>query len=263
VDKELVIVVPTDAAAYAVVNALKGLDSDGSIELYSSTVIAKSKDGTLTTKAKETRELLAPVGTALGLSTGALIGLLAAAGPVGAAIGAAAGGAVGFGGDLAYSGFVGDFVHDVVARLQPGYYAVCASVWEDWSAPVDLAVAPFGAVVLRQPTDDIVVAQIRADVRALEEELTHLDAEIARAESDAKAKLETRRNELLAKQAAQRERLQKRANALQQSWEARIASIKRKVSDAKADAKARHEQHKEKLSRFAAQQKEAFQELFA
>jgi len=115
-DKELAIVVPTEAAAYEVVHALKGLDDEGSIELYSSTVVVKTASGALTVKDKD--HLRGGWATALGLSTGALIGLLA--GPVGVAVGAAIGGAAGLGEDLAYSGFAGDFVQDVAARLLPG-----------------------------------------------------------------------------------------------------------------------------------------------
>src|SRR5271165_5854691 len=131
-DKQLVIVVQNEMAAYDVVKALKALDDEGSIELYSSTVLVKAADGSLS--VKDSRDLRGPWGTVLGLSTGALIGLLA--GPLGAAVGAAVGGAAGLGGDLAYSGFVGDFVQDVAAGLAPGGHAVVASVWEDWTVPV-------------------------------------------------------------------------------------------------------------------------------
>ena len=258
-DKEIVIVVPTEAAGYEVVRALKALDDEGSIELYSSTVIGKKADGAM--EIKDTRHLRGAWGTVLGLSTGALIGLLA--GPVGVAVGATIGGAAGLGGDLAYSGFAGDFVHDVSARLQPGGYAVCASVWEDWMAPIDVAVSPFGATVFRQATDDVVVAQIRAEMQALGEERAHLEAEIAHATGQAKGKLEARRAELRAKQAAQRDRLQKRASKLEESWEAKIASIKEKAASAKAEVKSRHQQHVEKLARFAAAQRDAFHQLFA
>ena len=154
-------------------------------------------------------------------------------------------------------------MRDVATRLEPGHYAVCASVWEDWAVPVDVAVAPFGAVVSRQGTDDVVMAQIRSDMQALKEEQAHIEAEIAHAQGEVKAKLEVRRNELRAKQVAQRERLQKRVNQLQQSWDAKIDSVKKKAAEAKAAAKARHQEHAEKLSRFAAAQKESFRELFS
>ena len=176
-NKEIVIVVPTEVAAYEVVKALKGLDAEGSIELYASNVVVKTPSGGITIKDKE--HIRGPWGTLLGASTGALIGLLA--GPVGAAVGAAVGGAAGLGGDLAYSGFVGDFVQDVAARLAPGGHAVVASVWEDWTVPVDVAVAPFAVGgVFRQSTDDIVTAQIRSELQTMKEEAQHLDAEISR-----------------------------------------------------------------------------------
>src|SRR5277367_3689707 len=105
-DREIVIVVPTEEAAYEVVKSLKALDEEATIELYSSTVIVKTADGAI--GIKDSRHPRGPWGTMLGVSAGALIGLLA--GPVGAAVGAAVGGAAGLGDDLAYSGFVGTFV---------------------------------------------------------------------------------------------------------------------------------------------------------
>src|SRR5690242_19221162 len=164
-DREIVFVVPTDAASYEVLTALKALDDEGSIELYSATIVTKGADGTVS--VKDSKDFRGPWGTALGVSTGELIGLLA--GPAGMAIGATFGGLIGLDADLAYSGFDGDFVRDVSAKLQPGMHAVCASVWEDWNVPIDVAVAPFEAVVFRQATDDVVVARIRADMKALEE----------------------------------------------------------------------------------------------
>jgi uncharacterized membrane protein len=251
-DKEIVIVVPTEAAAYEVVRALKGLDDEGSIELYASTVVVKAANGAITINDEE--DVRGPWGTALGLSTGALIGLLA--GPVGSLAGAAIGGTAGLGGDLACSGFA--------SRLQPGAHAVVASVWEDWTVPVDVAVAPFAAgLVFRQSTDDVAAAQIRAAWEAVKEEEAHLDAEIAHATGEAKAKLEGQRNALRAKQAAQKERLNRRVAKLEESWDAKIASIKEKTAAAKTEAKVRHQKHTEKLSRFAAAQKASLHELFA
>jgi uncharacterized membrane protein len=257
-DREIVIVVPTEAQAYGVVKALEALDDEGSIELYSSTVVAKSAEGDV--QIKDARDLRGPVGTALGLSAGALIGLLG--GPVGAAMGAAIGGVAGLGGDLAYSGFSGDFVQEVSTQLRPGAYAVCVSVWEDWKVPIDAAVLPFGGAVFRQSTEDMIVTQIRGEMQALEDEQDHLDDEIARKTGEAKAKLEAKREELRSKQEARRERLQQRAQELQTDWDAKIASIKAKAASAKADARTRHQRHMEKLDRFAAEQKQSFKQLF-
>lgn len=258
-DKEIVFVIPTETAGHELLAALRALDDEGTIELYSATVVAKGADGAVS--VKDTTHIKAPWGTALGLTTGALIGLIA--GPFGVTVGAIVGGMFGLDADLAYSGFSGDFVRQVSDRLKPGMHAVCASVWEDWTVPIDAAVAPFGAVVFRQATDDVVIAQIRADMKALEEEAVHVEGEIARAKGDAKAKVEAKREEVRAKQAEQRERLRKRAQALQERWEAQIATIQEKAASAQAEAKARHQQHLQKLDQFAVAQKESFKQLFA
>ena len=107
------------------------------------------------------------------------------------------------------------------------------------------------------------VAQIRAEMHSLDEEMAHLQAEIARSSDSTKAKLVAKREELRAKRETQRDRLAQRAGQMQVNREAKIASIKRKAQSAKAEAKAQHEQHVEKLGRFAALQKRSFHELFA
>jgi len=257
-DKALVIVESSERAAFTALEALKRLDADGTIELYAATIIGKESDGRVTIKAP--MDATAGIGTAVGMSMGALIGLLA--GPAGAVAGAAIGGAAGAAGDLTYSGFASGFVHQVAKRMSPGMFAVCASVWEDWSEPVDFVVEPLGGVVFRQAADDAAEAQIRADMMALEEAEADLDAQIAQASDEVKGKLMAKREEIKAKRRAERERLEKRANELQARTQEKIASLRQKVSTASAKAKARHEAHAKKLARFAEEQKAAFKELF-
>jgi hypothetical protein len=165
-------------------------------------------------------------------------------------------------GEVAYSGLAGNFVREVGARLEPGKSAVCASVWEDWTVPIDVAVAPFSGDVFRQATDDVAVAQLRSEMQALKDERAHVDAEIARSAGEAKLKLQVKADELRLRQDAQRDRLRQRANELQKSWEAKLARIEQKASGARAEARARHEQHREKLARFAADQNASLQTLF-
>ena len=271
-DKEIVIVVPNETAGYEVVKALKALDDEGSIELYASTVIFKADNGTFT--VKDDHRLRAPRAAALAVSTGALLGLLggpialAAGATAGAAAGAAAagaavGGAAAIGGDLTYSGFAGELVRTVAASLQPGSYAVLASVSEDWTVPVDSAIAPYGTAVFRQATDDVVVAQIKADWQSMNDELDHIEAEIDKAVGDEKTKLMAKRDELRMKQKAEREKLEARVRKLRESWDAKIASVKAKADMAEARAAARHAEHARKLSQFAAAQKKALHDLFA
>jgi uncharacterized membrane protein len=275
-DKEIVIVVPNETAGYEVVKALKALDDEGSIELYASTVIFKADNGTFT--VKDEHRLRAPRAAALAVSTGALLGLLggpialaagatagaaAGAAAAGAAVGGTVGGAAAIGGDLTYSGFAGEFVRTVAASLQPGSYAVLASVSEDWTVPVDSAIAPYGTVVFRQATDDVIVAQIKADWQSMNDELDDIEAEIDKAVGDEQSRLMAKRDELCMKQKAEREKVEARARKLQESWDAKIANVKAKADMAEARAAARHAEHARKLSQFAAAQKKALHDLFA
>ena len=257
-DKELVIIVPSEGAAYSVLTALEALDDDGSIELYGATVVVRTPDGRI--DIKDARGNRGPWGTAIGTSLGALVGLLG--GPVGVAVGAALGAGVGVATDLAYTGFPGDFVHDVSKTLANGSYAVLASVWEDWMIPVDFAVAPYGATVLRQSTDDVSAAQLKAEDQALRNEWASFEAAVASAKGDAKAELEAHRSKLRAKQQASRVKMKARVTAMQNSWNAKISSIQDKAKRATADARTRHQHHHDKLAKFAAEQKASFDELF-
>lgn len=257
-DQEIVIIVSNQEIADQVVRTLKALDDEGSIELYVTNVVTKTSERV--ERIADARHMHPSVSAALGATAGALIGFLG--GPGGAAIGAAIGGYAGVAGDIAYTGLSSDFVHDVAKSLPEGGCAVIASVWEDWSVPLDNAMKPYGGVVFRQMTDDVIIAQIRAHVRMLEGEDEHLETEIAKAKGDAKTELLAQREVLHERQAAQRERLRARANRLEAEWNARIESIRAKNQAMSAEAKQRRELHLHKLSRFVDLQKKSFRELF-
>ncbi|GMV16085.1 MAG: hypothetical protein AMXMBFR56_43090 [Polyangiaceae bacterium] len=274
-DKEILVVVSSEAAAYEVVRAFEALDREGTIELHSFTVTFKADSGTFT--AKEERRLRSPGTVALATSTGALLGLLggpialaagatagaaAAAAAAGVAVGGTMGGTAAVGGDLTYSEFASELLRPVVASLKPGSYVVAASIYEDSTGPVDAAVAPHGTVVFRQATDDVVVAGIKADWQAMNDALDRIEAEIDRSVGEEKAKLLAKRDELLMEQNAGRAALEARVRLLQESWDHEIANVKAKADAAEARAAARHAEHARKLSRFVATQKRALHDLF-
>ena len=72
-DKMIVVVFDNEKKAYEGSKALKDLHAEGSITLYASAVIAKDADGKVTVKQAADQ---GPLGTAVGLVTGSLIGLL-------------------------------------------------------------------------------------------------------------------------------------------------------------------------------------------
>jgi uncharacterized membrane protein len=126
----LVAVFDTEAAAFEGLSALKDLHREGAITLYATAVIAKDASGTVSVKQSADP---GPVGGALGMLTGSLLGLLA--GPVGVAVGAWAGGLTGLLFDLARSGIGADFLDEVSQALTPGKVALLAEVEEPWVTP--------------------------------------------------------------------------------------------------------------------------------
>src|SRR6185369_345427 len=120
-NKMLVAVFTNEADAYKGVNALKDLHNSGDITLYASSVIVKDRTSSVSVKQSDDE---GPIGTALGLLTGALVGLLG--GPVGAAAGAYVGGLGALLYDVNQSGVDYQFVDDVSEVLLPGRAAVIA-----------------------------------------------------------------------------------------------------------------------------------------
>jgi len=72
-DKMIVVVFDSEIKAYEGSKALQELQEEGSINLYAKAVIARDASGKVTVKQQGD---MGPVGTAVGLLTGSLIGLL-------------------------------------------------------------------------------------------------------------------------------------------------------------------------------------------
>ena len=235
-DKMIVVIFDNEKKAYEGVKALKDLDAEGSITLYASAVIAKDADGKVTVKQAADQ---GPLGTAVGLITGSLIGLLG--GPVGVALGASAGT---FGGvlyDLAKVGVGEDFLSEVGQQLKPGKVAVVAEVWEEWVMPIDTSMEAAGGVVFRRARGEVLDSQIERDAAALKAEVADLKAEHARAHKEAKAKLQAKISAAKAKLQAAQDRAKAAGEATKREMEAKIKSLKKQVAKAQGDAKAKVE----------------------
>lgn len=169
----------TETAAFEGLSALKDLHRDGDITLYASAVIVKDKTGKMSIKQAAED---GPVGTALGLLTGGLIGILG--GPAGMAIGATLGGFTGFLFDLDQSGIGATFLDDVSRTLTPGKAAVLVELDESWTTPVDTRLHELGGVVFRRLRAEVVEDQLvresaafQADMKALQADLKQSIAE--------------------------------------------------------------------------------------
>jgi uncharacterized membrane protein len=235
-DKMLVVVFDSEVKAYEGSRALQELQNEGSINLYAKAVIARDASGKVTVKQQGD---MGPVGTAVGLLTGSMIGLIG--GPVGLAIGAYAGTVGGLIYDMANLGVGADFLSEVEESLLPGKAAVVAEVWEEWTLPVDARMEALGGVVFRRMRGEVVDAQIERDVAALEAEIAELEAERDQATGEARAKLQAKVDAAKARLQAKQDEIQARIEASKQEAEAKIKSLQEQAANARGERKARLE----------------------
>lgn len=235
-DKMIVVVFDSELKAYDGSRALLELQNEGSINLYAKAVIARDASGRVTVKQQGD---MGPVGTAVGLFTGSLIGLIG--GPVGVAIGAGVGMSGGVLYDLVHLGVSEDFLSEVEKSLLPGKAAVVAEVWEEWTLPVDTRMEALGGVVFRRASVDVVDEQIERDVQALHAELAELKAERDQVTGEARAKLQSKVEAAKAKMKAQQDAIQARIESSQEEMEAKIKSLEEQAAKESGARKAKRE----------------------
>jgi len=184
-NKMLVGVFDSEAAAFEGLSALKDLHRGGDITLYSSAVIAKDKNGKV-----EVRQAAdpGPVGTAVGLLTGTLIGILA--GPAGLAVGASLGGLAGLVFDVNKSGVDVTFLDDVSKALTSGKFAVLAEIEENWTTPVDTRLHKLDGIVFRRLRGEVVADQLMRESAAFEADLKSLNDDLKQAAAENRAAIQ-------------------------------------------------------------------------
>jgi uncharacterized membrane protein/sporulation protein YlmC with PRC-barrel domain len=235
-DKMIVVVFDSEVKAYEGSKALQALQEEGSINLYAKAVIARDASGKVAIKQEGD---MGPVGTAVGMLTGGLIGLIG--GPVGVAIGAYAGTVGGMFYDLAHLGIGEDFLYEVEKSLLPGKAAVVAEIWEEWTLPVDTRMETLGGVVFRRTSVEVVDEQIERDVAALDAELAELKAERDQATGEARAKLQAKMDAAKAKLQTTQDAIQARIDSSQKETDAKIKSLQEQAAKESGERKAKRE----------------------
>jgi uncharacterized membrane protein len=235
-NKLLVAVFDTEAAANTGLNALRTLHAAGDITLYATAVIAREASTAIVVKKPM---ITRAIGTFSGLAVGSLIGLLG--GPVGMAIGAVTGTVAGAVRDFWAAGVGLDFIEVASQHLKPGNVALLAEIEEEWVIPVDLALEAAGGHVFRRSRSELGEAHYQHDVTALKAEINELEAEASQAGEAAKAQLLTK--VAVAKTALDSalHRGQQRLDALKQEADDKAESLRLQLSLAKSDARVRIE----------------------
>ena len=199
----IVAVFGTEDAAAKGLQTLKDLHREGGISLYSWTLIVR--DGKRITVKEQSVDR--PVGTALGLLTGAIVGILG--GPAGSAIGAAMGGYIGMLADCARAGIDLNFLEDAGKKLDVAEAAVLAEIEENWVLVLEPRLREHGGTVLRRFRTDVVEEQLLRESTALQQELLVLEQELDKATA---AKMEAYQTRIQAVR-RQLETIQHQANA--------------------------------------------------
>jgi uncharacterized membrane protein len=245
----------TETNAYEGTRALKELHAQGELTLYGLAVITKDANGKLS--VREAPDDLP--GTAVGSLVGALVGVLG--GPAGVLVGMTAGMLLGSISDLLNIGVGTDFVDKVSGQLAPGKAAVIAEVDEDWITPLNTRMEAIGGSVAREWRSDFEEAEIAKETAALKAEFAQLRAEMAQSRADAKAKLQTRINEVKAKLDELSSQAQAKLQKLETDTNAKVNALNGQIAKASAETKSRIKQRLAELradhDRRAAKLKEA------
>ncbi len=233
-NKMLLAVFDNEAAAFEGLKALKDLHVSGDITLYSWAVVARDKADKIELKQQGDR---GPVGTALGLLTGSVIGLLA--GPAGAVIGASLGSLSGLLFDLDNSDVGVAFYGDVVKTLTPGTTAVLADVDESWTTPVDARMREHGGTVSRRFRSEVAEDQLVRESAALEASLNALDEEFKQANAESRAAIQKEIEDTKKQLKATQDQAKARLDQAKAEMEAKIKTLQAQAKGASDRAKAR------------------------
>lgn len=267
-NKMIVTVFQKEGQAYEGLSALKNLHLDGDITLYASAVIAKDDEGKI--HIIQTADD-GPVGTALGMFTGALIGLLA--GPAGVSAGAFAGASmagaavtgsaigIGVGGitgsffDLSKSEVDYQFVEEVSQALEPNMVALIADVDETWITPMNKKMQEIGGMVFRRLRYEVVEDQFLREIDAYRDEMKSLKSEWKTARGDAKIYVEEQINLLEKKIETLKKRTEDKLHDAEDEMNSKLERLNEQVQDSVGRKKERLVQNVHKLKADFAERK--------
>jgi len=235
--------------------ALKGMQTldrlhrEGGVSLYASALIVRGRDGNISVKQQSDPT---PLGAALGLLVGGIVGILG--GPAGSAVAASLGGYVGLLADCARTGVDLRFLDDVGKTLSPGKAAVLAEIEESWISLLEPRLRAQGGIVFRRFRTDVAEEQLLQESKALQQQLDTLEKDVASANAankealqesirDVKQRLKTTRDRAKAEIDRRTAETDLKVKALriqaETVLEAAKMRIKKCIEDTEADFEAR------------------------
>lgn len=241
-NKMIVAVFDTEEKAFEGLSELKNLHENGDISMHATAVLTKDGNGKLSLKESADE---GPIGTAVGMLSGILIGMLA--GPAGMAVGGSLGMLGGMFYDIDKSGIDAGFVEDVAQSLAGDKVAVIADVEEGWTAPVDIKMEQLDGTVFRRNRYNVEDDQMIKDSEEFHAELDELHEEIKDAKDDAKASIQKQIDKLKAKQTALKEKVKNRRELLASELAVKVDALNKQIKTAKDKNRKKLEKRKADL----------------
>lgn len=249
-----VAVFDSENAALEGMRTLKDLHEEGGISVYAWAVIARDLDGRISVKQQSGA---APVGSALGLLTGGIVGILG--GPAGSAVGASIGGYVGLLADWARAGIDLHFLDDVGKTLGAGKAAILAEIEQSWISLLEPRLRQKGATVFRRFRTDVTEDQFLQEETALQATLQGLIDDLDKADAanredleksivDVKRQLSAIQNRARAEIDQKRAEMDLKLKVLGAQAETAATETKGRIETRIKDAKANFEMRSRKLS---------------
>ena len=252
-NKMIVAVFDTEEKAFEGLSALKNLHGDGDITIHATAVLTKDEDGKLFVKSKSDK---GPVGMAVGVLSGALIGIIG--GPVGMAVGATIGMLGGMYYDLDKSGIDAGFVDEVSAAMTEKNIVVVADVEESWTVPVDTRIEQLGGMVFRRNRYEVVEDQMNREAQEIKAELDELNEELKEAKAEVKASIQTQIDHAKNKREELRQLIDRRKQQMTEEIDAKREKLQAQMEKAK---KINHKKLEKRLANLEADYKKRKKKL--
>ncbi|MDH3580210.1 MAG: hypothetical protein OEM91_06240 [Hyphomicrobiales bacterium] len=260
-DTFIAVVFDNEAQAYKGAEALDDLHRNGDLVIYSTAVIGKDDDGNVSIKRAADE---GPIGTAFGMLTGALVGVLAgpaavaggavAAGTAAASVaatgmaaGTMTGGLFGMYRDLFEAGLDADVLEKVSIEILPGKSALVAAIDEVWTTPLDTKMQEAGGIIFRQARIEVIDDQLERDAAAYDAELRALQEEWDEADEAAKAAIKEKIDAAKKRMSEGADKAMTRMEELQDEFEARQSALDQQIVNAAEQTKAKFEKRKAEL----------------
>lgn len=235
-NKMLVAIFDTEAAADAGLKALRTLHGAGDITLFASSVVARDSPGAMSVRTPVDP---GPSGTVTGQAVRSIIGLLG--GPMDLAVGSVTGTVARAVRDFWVAGVGLDFIEEAQAHLLPGKVVLVAEIEEEWVIPVDVGLEAVGGQVLRRSRSDLAEVQFDHDIAVVKSEIRDLESEASHASGAAKARLLVKLDAAKARLNAAMQRARQRVVTLKQEADAKADALKRQLDQSQVNVRARIE----------------------